>query len=68
MSTENEYIATLAAKRYQNYLKEEEKKRRYSKWLEEIITAILMFIKLIATNLEKINIKRKRVVEKVSIE
>jgi septin family protein len=68
LSTENEYIATLAAKRYQNYLKEEEKKRRYSKWLEEIITAILMFIKLIATNLEKINIKRKRVVEKVSIE
>jgi hypothetical protein len=68
LSTENEYIATLAAKRYQNYLKEEEKKRRYSKWLEEIITAILMFIKLIATNLEKINIKRKRIVEKVSIE
>jgi hypothetical protein len=68
LSTENEYIATLAAKRYQNYLKEEEKKRRYSKWLEEIIAAILMFIKLIATNLEKINIKRKRVVEKVSIE
>jgi len=68
LSTENEYIATLAAKRYQNYLKEEEKKRRYSKWLEEIIAGILMFIKLIATNLEKINIKRKRVVEKVSIE
>jgi hypothetical protein len=68
LPTENEYIATLAAKRYQNYLKEEEKNRRYSKWLEKIIAAILMFIKLIANILEKINIKRKRVVEKVSIE
>jgi septin family protein len=64
----NEYVAQLAAKRYQRYLKEEEKKNRYPKWIQDIITAILMLIKLTTNALEKARIKKKRVIEKISIE
>src|SRR5918995_2338847 len=63
----NEYVAQLAAKRYQRYLKEEEKKR-YPKWIQDIITAILMLIKLTTNALEKASIKKKRVIEKISVE
>jgi septin family protein len=65
---DDEHIVQVAAKRYQRYLKEEEKKGRHSKWVQNIITAILMLIKLITTTLQKANIKRKRVIERVSIE
>jgi hypothetical protein len=64
----NEYVAQLAAKRYQRYLKEEEKKKRYPKWIQDIITAILMLIKLTTNALEKASIKKKRVIEKISVE
>jgi hypothetical protein len=64
----NRYIAQFTAKRYQRYLKEEEKKKGNSKWIQDIIAAILMLIKLITNALEKANIKKKRVVEKISIE
>jgi hypothetical protein len=65
--TDNRYIAQLTTKRYQRYLKEE-KKNRNSKWIQDIVAAILMLMKLITNALEKANVKRKRVVEKVSIE
>jgi hypothetical protein len=65
---DDEYLAQFAAKRYQGYLKEEEKKKSYSKWIQDIITAILMLIKLITNTLEKASIKKKRVVEKISVE
>jgi len=65
--TDNKYIAQLTTKRYQRYLKEE-KKNRNSKWIQDIVVAILMLMKLITNALEKANVKRKRVVEKVSIE
>ena len=68
MSGDNGYIAELTAKRYQRYLKEEEKKKRNSKWIQDIVAAILMLIKLITNALEKANVKKKRVVERVSIE
>jgi hypothetical protein len=64
----DEHVTQFAAKRYQKYLREEEKRERYSKWVRNIITAILMLIKLLTDTLQKANIKRKRVVEKVSIE
>ena len=67
MYTDNKYIAQLTTKRYQRYLKEE-KKNRNSKWIQDIVAAILMLMKLITNALEKANVKRKRVVEKVSIE
>jgi septin family protein len=64
----NEYVAQLAAKRYQRYLKEEEKRKRYPNWIQDIITAILMLIKLTTNALEKASIKKKRVIEKISVE
>jgi hypothetical protein len=66
----NRDIAQFTAKRYQRYLKEEEKEKKKgnSKWIQDIIAAILMLIKLITNALEKANIKKKRVVEKISIE
>jgi septin family protein len=67
-NSDDEHIAQVAAKRYQRYLREEEKKERHSKWVQDIITAILMLIKLITNTLQKANIKRKRVIERVSIE
>ena len=65
---DDEYVGQLAAKRYQKYLREEEKKKKHSKWIQNIIAAILMLIKLITNALEKANIKKKCVIEKVSIE
>lgn len=64
----DQHIAQLAAKRYQRYLKDEEKNKRISKWAQDIIAAVLMLIQLIANALQKANIKKKRVVERVSIE
>jgi hypothetical protein len=61
-------VSRLAAKRYQRYLKEEEKRKRYPQWIQNIITAILMLVKLITNALEKASIKKKRVIEKISIE
>ena len=68
MYSNNEYVAQLAAKRYKRYLKEEEKRKRYPKWIQDIITAILMLIKLTTNALEKASIKKKRVIEKTSVE
>jgi hypothetical protein len=65
---DDEYVAQLAAKRYQRYLKEEEKNKKHSKWVQDIMAAILMLIKLITNALQKANIKRKRVIEKVYVE
>jgi len=68
LSIDNRHIAQLTTKRYQRYVKEEEKKDRNSKWIPDIIAAILMLIKLITNALERANVKKKRVVEKISIE
>jgi hypothetical protein len=66
------YAAKLTAKRYCTYIKEEEeknkKKRTYSEWINSIITAIFWLLKLITSGLEKINIKKKRVIEKIIVE
>jgi DNA topoisomerase VI subunit B len=65
------YAAKLTAKRYRTYIKEEEKnkkKRTHSEWINSIITAIFWLLKLITSGLEKINIKKKRVIEKIIVE
>ena len=64
-------IAKFAAKRYELYLKENKeknKKKGYSEWIHYIIAAILMLIKLITDSFEKVNIKKRRVIETVPVE
>jgi hypothetical protein len=63
-----DYVAMIATKRYRLYLKEEERKRRYSEWTQYVIAAIFSLLKLITNSLEKVNIKSKRVTEKVTVE
>jgi hypothetical protein len=65
------YVAKITAKRYNIYLREEkerEKKRIHSDWINRILTAILWLLKLINSSLEKVNIKKKRIIEKVLVE
>ena len=65
------YAAKFTAKRYRTYLKEEQetkKKRRDSQWVNSIIAAIFWLLKLITISLERVNIKRKTVIEKVLVE
>ena len=64
----SDYVGTIAAERYRLYLKEEERKRRYSEWKQYVIAAILWLVKLITSSLEKVNIKNKRIIEKVTVE
>jgi hypothetical protein len=64
----SDYVGAIAAERYRLYLKEEEMKRRYSEWKQYVIAAILWLIKLITSSLEKVNIKNKRIIEKVTVE
>ena len=68
MNTLSDYVGTIAAKRYRLYLKEGERNRRYSEWTQYVIAAILWLVKLITNSLEKVNIKNKRVTEKVTVE
>jgi len=63
----SDYVDTIAAERYRLYLKEE-RKRRYSEWKQYIIAAILWLVKLITNSLEKVNIKNKRIIEKIAVE
>ena len=65
------YAEKFTAKRYRTYLKEEQerkKKRRDSQWINSIIAAIFWLLKLITSGLERVNIKRKTVIEKVLVE
>jgi hypothetical protein len=65
------YAAQFTAKRYRTYLREEQerkKKRMDSQWINSIIAAILWMLKLITISLERVNIKRKTVIEKVLVE
>ena len=64
----SDYVGTIAAKRYRLYLKEEERKRRRSEWTQYVIAAILWLVKFITNSLEKVNIKSKRVIKKVTVE
>jgi hypothetical protein len=64
----SDYVGTIASKRYRLYLKKEERKRRYSEWRQHVIAAILWLVKLITNSVEKVNIKRKSVIEKVTVE
>jgi len=64
----SDYIGTIAAKRYRLYLKEKERKKRYSEWMQYVIAAILWLVKLITNSLEKVKIKSEGVVEKVTVE
>jgi hypothetical protein len=64
----SDYVATIAAKRYRLYLKEEERKSRHSGWMQYVIAAILWLVKLITNSLEQVKIKAKHVVEKVTVE
>jgi hypothetical protein len=68
MNSLSDYVGKIAAKRYHLYLKEEERKSRYSEWTKYVIAAILWLVKMITSSLEKFNIKSKRVVEKVTVE
>jgi DNA topoisomerase VI subunit B len=67
-NNDGDYVAQVAAKRYQRYLREEEKEEMRSKWVHDIMAVILMLIKLITNILQKANIEGKRVIEKVSVE
>jgi hypothetical protein len=64
----SDVVGTIAARRYRLYLKEEDRKRRHSEWIQYIIAAILWLVKLISTGLKKVNLKSKRVSEKVTVE
>ncbi|MGB6674818.1 MAG: hypothetical protein WBE34_20510 [Candidatus Nitrosopolaris sp.] len=39
----DDYVGTIAAKRYGLYLKEEERKRRHSGWMQYVIAAITVW-------------------------
>ena len=65
------YAVKLVAKRYRTYLKEEQErkmKRWNSEWVNSIIAAIFWLLKSIISSLEKVNIKRRSVIEKVLVE
>jgi hypothetical protein len=68
LNSMSDYVGTIAAERYRLYLKEEERKRRHSEWMQYVIAAILWLVKLITNSLEKVNLKKKRVIEKVIVE
>ena len=70
MYDDDVYGAKFTAKRYRTYLKEQErkKKRRDSQWINSIIAAVFWLLKLITNGLERVNIKRKTVIEKVLVE
>ena len=68
MNSLSDDVGTIAARRYHLYLKEEDRKRRHSEWMQYVIAAILWLVKLITNSLEKIYIKNKRVIEKVTVE
>ena len=68
MNSMSDDVGTIAARRYQLYLKEEDRKRRHSECTQYVIAAILWLVKLITNSLEKVNIKSKRVIEKVTVE
>jgi hypothetical protein len=68
MNSLADYVGTTATKRYRLYLEEEERKRRHTEWTHYVIAATLWLVKLIANTLEKVNIKSKRVTEKVTVE
>jgi hypothetical protein len=63
----SDYLGMIAAKRYRLYLKEETK-GRHSGWMQFVIAAILWLVKLITNSLEKVKMKSKRVIEKVTVE
>ncbi|MBV9178438.1 MAG: hypothetical protein JO297_15540 [Nitrososphaeraceae archaeon] len=44
MKKQFDYIDTIAAERYRLYLKEEERKRRYSEWKQYVIAASAIII------------------------
>ena len=67
MNSLSDDVGTIAARRYQLYMKED-RKRRHSEWTQYVIAAILWLVKLITNSLEKVNIKSKRVIEKVMVE
>ena len=62
----SDYVGTIAG--YRHYLKEEERKSRHLGWMQYVIAAILWLVKLITNSLEKVNMKSKRVIEKVTVE
>ena len=64
----SDFVGTIAAERYRLYLKEEQRKRSHSEWTQYVIAAILWLVKLITNSLEKVKIKSKRVVEKITVE
>jgi hypothetical protein len=61
-------VATIAAKRYRLYLKEEGCRRRHLEWTQRVIAAILWLVKLITNSLEQVSLKSKHVTEKVTVE
>jgi hypothetical protein len=66
----NKYASKIAYKRWHTYLKEEENQNNKKSTAKSnyLIVLILSIIKLILRILEKIQIKRKRTVEKICVE
>jgi len=67
-SSLSEDIATVASKRYRLYLREEERKRRHTTLLQYIIAAILWLVSLITNVSKRSGIRKKRVIEKITVE
>jgi len=61
-------VATIAAKRYRLYLKEEERRRRHFEWTPRVIRVILWLVKFITNSLGQVSLKSKHVTEKVTVE
>lgn len=59
-------MATVASKRYRLYLKEEEKKRRYATLLQFITATVLMVVRLITNIFDKSGMQKKRIIEKIA--
>ncbi|MFL6363795.1 MAG: hypothetical protein ACJ71K_04390 [Nitrososphaeraceae archaeon] len=68
MST-NKYASKLASQRWHAYLKEQnQNNKRFTAKSKYFIALVLWVIKLILSIVEKIQIKRKRTVEKICVE
>jgi len=52
-------VATIAAKRYRLYPKEEERRRRYFEWTQRVIAVILWLVKLITNSLGQVSLLKK---------
>jgi hypothetical protein len=61
-------MATVASKRYRLYLKKEESKRRSATLLQNITATVLWLVRLITNIFNKSGMRKKRIIEKITVE